>query len=57
MHETLRFGKFEDAENVTIIFQTYSKLRPFSFENHFSFCFAQFFPFLIPNITIVFSNS
>ena len=45
MHETLRFDKFEDAENMTIIFQTYSKLRPFSFENYFSFCFAQFFPF------------
>ena len=48
MHKTLHFGKFEDAENMTIIFQTYNLKYPnkaFLVRKLFFFCFAQFFAF------------
>ena len=44
MYETLRFDKFEDAENMTILFQTYSLKYPtkkFLVRKLFFFCFAQ----------------
>ena len=59
MYETFYFDKFENAENMTVIVQTYSlkySNKTFLVRKLFFFCFAQFFAFrvLIPNITIVF---
>ena len=50
MYEILRFDKFEDAENMTILFQTYSLKYPtkaFLVRKVFFFfvCFAQFCAF------------
>ena len=48
MYETLRFDKFEDAENMTILFKTYSLKYPtktFLVRKLFFFCFAQFCAF------------
>ena len=44
MHEILHFYKFEDAENMTILFQADAQIKHFWRKNCF-FCFAQFFAF------------
>ena len=65
-HETLHFDRFEDAANMTILFQTHSPKYP---NKAFLvrilllllfctiFCTSANFRVLIPNISIVFSNS